>query len=447
VGAATWCDFTVLRKTSGALKLLFTKPKKAIGLDIGTHAVKAIQMARSGKRLCVEEAGYALVDKNQVNNDPVQAHADAVREALRNMDVSLSAVVGGLQGQTVVIRYPRLPESAKERLAEAVQQEAGQNIPYDLDEVMLDWTLLDEIVEGDQKQLKILLVAAKHEIIDSRVQIMDEAEVQCAVLTVDSLALADAAVACDFLRVGETVAMVNIGQSSVSIHFIRDGISNFIRDVNWGARELIQAIAKEYRCDFQEAENRLHEMSSQANTGAPVNEKNVVSEEVTVYAEEEDTSSVVVSNENPFDDPFGEPSVASGSLLDPLDDELGSHAAPTAPSSGSSVFSDSDDKDPVEVLGASLHRLVNEIRRSFDYYEHQLYERPVDRLVLSGGVAHIPLIAEVISGELGIEGVEVANPAQSALFLGDPLGLGDFRVNASKYMVAVGLAARGMADL
>ena len=402
-------------------------------------------MARSGKRLCVEEAGYALVDKNQVNNDPVQAHADAVREALRNMDVSLSSVVGGLQGQTVVIRYPRLPDSAKERLAEAVQQEAGQNIPYDLDEVMLDWTLLDEIDEGEQKQLKILLVAAKHEIIDSRVQIMDEAEVQCAVLTVDSLALADAAVACDFLRVGETVAMVNIGQSSVSIHFIRDGISNFIRDVNWGARELIQAIAKEYRCDFQEAENRLHAMSSQTKAVAPEIDK--VSEDIIVTEDTDDVSSVETSNENPFDDPFGEPGTASGSLLDPLDDELSSHTAPAATATGSAVFSDSDEKDPVEVLGASLHRLVNEIRRSFDYYEHQLYERPVDRLVISGGVAHIPLIAEIISGELGIEGVEVANPAQSALFLGDPLGLGDFRDNASKYMVAVGLAARGMADL
>ena len=60
-----------------------------------------------------------------------------------------------------------------------------------------------------------------------------------------SLALADAAEGCDFLRIGETVAMVNIGLSSASIHFIKDGVSNFIRDVSWGSRELIQAIAKD----------------------------------------------------------------------------------------------------------------------------------------------------------------------------------------------------------
>ena len=431
--------------------MLFTKPKKAIGLDIGTHAVKAVQMARSGKRFCVEEVGYALVDKNLVINDPVMAHADAVRNAVRSMDLPHSLVVAGVQGQSVVIRYPRLPASARERLEDAVQQEAGQNIPYDLNEVQLDWALLDEIDEEDQKLLKILLVAAKHEVIDSRVQIMETAELHCGVLSVDSLALADAAVACDYLRVGETVAMVNIGQSSVSIHFIRDGISNFIRDVNWGARELIQAIAKAFRCDFQEAENRLWDWSNPESALTPEAPQSASMPGIS------DTQDAILDDmaladddidDDPFGDvsadPFGPPGGANASLLDPLDDEMDSdglepqsHNAVATPSVG----------DPVEVMGAPLQRLVNEIRRSFDYYEHQLYERPVDRLILSGGVASIPIIAQVVSAELGFDNVEVAEPAVSALFLGEPQALGDFREHGAKYMVAVGLAARGMADL
>lgn len=435
--------------------MLFTKPKKAIGLDIGTHSVKAIQMTRSGKRLCVEEVGYALVDKNLVNNDPVMAHADAVRNAIRSMDLPHSLIVGGVQGQSVVIRYPRLPASARERLEDAVIQEAGQNIPYDLNEVMLDWALLDEIDEGDQKLLKVLLVAAKHEVIDSRVQIMEAAELQCGVLSVDSLTLADAAVACDFLRVGETVAMVNIGQSSVSIHFIRDGISNFIRDVNWGARELIQAIAKAYRCDFQEAESRLWEWGNMDSYGA---EDDAYEEPMNAPVEEDSQEASAMGalpvEEDPFgevaSDPFGPPAAGNASLLDPLEDETDD--APHAPDLGrtSSSYASSASTasmDAVEVMSTPLLRLVNEIRRSFDYYEHQLYERPVDRLVLSGGVAHIPIIADVISEELGIETVEVASPSNSALFMGEPMALGDFREYGAKYMVAVGLAARGMADL
>lgn len=72
--------------------------------------------------------------------------------------------------------------------------------------------------------------------IESRVQIASEAEINYAVLGVDSLALADAAEGCDFLRVGESVALINLGASNTSIHFIKDGKSNFIRDVNWARK-------------------------------------------------------------------------------------------------------------------------------------------------------------------------------------------------------------------
>ena len=89
----------------------FTKPKKVIGLDIGTHAVKTVQMSRSGDRLLIEDMGYALVDRARISADPVGAQADALREALGNMPVSQCLLVGALPGQTVVIRYPRLRKS------------------------------------------------------------------------------------------------------------------------------------------------------------------------------------------------------------------------------------------------------------------------------------------------------------------------------------------------
>ena len=154
----------------------FTKPKKALGLDIGTHSVKAAQMSRVRGRLRVEELGYALVDRDQVSVDPVAAHADAVREAVRGMQVSQSMVVGALPGQTAVIRYPRLPDMPYSQIAEAIETEAGQSIPYDLSEVYLDWFHLDTVDEGDERMLRILLVAAKHAVIESRTKIAEAAD-------------------------------------------------------------------------------------------------------------------------------------------------------------------------------------------------------------------------------------------------------------------------------
>ena len=442
--------------------MLFFKAKKSIGLDIGTHSVKAVQMSRRGGRLCVDEVGYALIDRNQVNADPVVAHATAVTEALSAMNLKSSQIIGALPGQTVVIRYPRYAGASRDQLHAIVNREAGQNIPYDLNEVSLDWTLLDEVEEGGQKQLKVLLVAAKHEIIDSRVQIMDASELEYSILGVDSLALADAAEACDFLRMGETVALINIGLTSASIHFVKDGVSNFIRDVNWGARELIHGIAKELRCDYEEAERKLQAFLSKGPESAPAAapaqplpgsalDMEDLNESLGVGSGGIDTPDSLTDF---GDDPFGEsapkrpfaPS-GGGSLLDPLDDEYGGDIAGSLSSATPMGMAEEVEPDMHEIVASSLNRMVSEIRRSFDYYEHQLYERPVDRLILSGGIAHSTLVCRTLLDELGVETVDVANPMNSALYTGDELSMGKMLEQPAQFMVALGLAARGMAAL
>ena len=427
--------------------MLFSKPKKSIGLDMGTHSVKAVQMSRSGGRLCIDEVGYALLDKNAVNADPAAANAEAVLIALANMATSQSHLVAAMPGQTVVIRYPRLPESARSDIGAAVEEEAGQNIPYDLADVSLDWTLLHSTGEDDD-QLKVLLVAAKHESIDARVQILDDAGLQCAVLGVDSLALADAAEGCDMMRAGETVALVNIGLTSASIHFVKNGVSNFIRDVNWGSRELIQAIAKERRCEFDAAEQILNE----ANFDEPPAPEAVPEAVAEPVAEElGEIPAAAGGGDDPFgDDPFGAPTPApaGGSLLDPLDEEMdGGAVSPMGNAPPMDGGIGGGERDLRDTLSGPLTRMVTEIRRSFDYYEHQLYESPVNRLILCGGSAHLSIIGDTLMEELGVEQVELADPTNSALVLGDDAAMGELMHYPAQFMVAIGLAARGMADL
>ncbi|MCX5769913.1 MAG: pilus assembly protein PilM, partial [Candidatus Hydrogenedentes bacterium] len=291
--------------------------------------------------------------------------------------------------------------------------------PYDLSEVFLDWTLLDTVIQGEDKLLKILLLAAKHELIDARLQVTQSAEVKVGILGVDALALADAAEVCDNLRVGETVALINIGLTSVSIHFVKDGVSNFIRDVSWGGRDLIQSISRARRCEFDEAEKLLQNWTAELKP-APAQPAGA--------------------------EPPPPLPAASSALLDPFEDEPGisdgrgqSPAVKPLPPIGG--------KPLEEILAAPLAKLVSEIRRSFDYYEHELYESPVNRLILSGGVASIPLLRHTLSEELSIKDVEVANPAESALVLGDRRGVMPLTERPAQFMVAVGLAARGAAAL
>ena len=124
----------------------FRKPKKAIGLDIGTHAVKAVVMSRSMGHLRVEQACCVPVDRNQMNTDPVLAQSLAVREVL------------SMCRKGRAWSWRRLPARpllsaildwwmCRATSSPAVEREASNNIPYDLNDVYMDWFVLDEYKE------------------------------------------------------------------------------------------------------------------------------------------------------------------------------------------------------------------------------------------------------------------------------------------------------------
>lgn len=413
--------------------LLSKKPNKSVGVDIGSHSVKAVLMSRVGGRLRIDQTGYAVVDRAQFNIDPVLAQASALREAIRTFPTIKTVIVGAVPGQTVVPRHPRLRDMPGPELARAIETEAGQNIPYELSEVFLDSTILDRFVEGNQAMVKVLLVAARHEVIESRVQVAQAAELQFSILTVDSLALADAAEGCDFLRVGESVALVNVGATSTNTHFVKDGISNFIRDVNWGAREIIQAICKARKCEYTEGERLLIQAGRAEPPPLPP-----------------EPSGTGVRGAPRAERSGGGPApIAGGSLLEPLEDELGAAAGPVpvpARAVPSTVAADTQ-RDVAEIMSGPLSRLVAEIRRSFDFYEQQLYEHAVDRMILSGGIAGLPQLREALADELGLERIEVADPTASGLVPGAAGAIQAMVDRPAQFMVAVGLAARGATEL
>jgi type IV pilus assembly protein PilM len=414
--------------------MMFSRPSYAIGLDIGTTSVKAVQASVRSGRLCLERVGFAEVNQEELNSDPTTAQASAVAEALERMPVSQSLLVGALPGQAVVMRYKMFPDSDPGALAAAVQAEAAQNIPYEMSDVMLDWSTLDHVTDGDKAKVKVLMVAALYDNITNRVLIADAANIQYGALSVDSLALADAAEGCDFLRVGESIALINLGAANTSIHFIKDGISNFIRDVSWGARDCVQAIAKGRRCDLKQAQRALFEASS---------EMSLLDAPPPLPFKDEAHAHAGVSSGS------AELSAMGGNPLDPFGDELDAMGggSPLEPSGSASELSPTGGEKTVkDMMTTPLQKLVGEIRRSFDYYEQQLYERPVDRVMLSGGIAEYPLIAETLTDELGVE-CEIANPLESALVVRSGSDAGVMNEQPAQFMVAVGLAARGASQL
>jgi type IV pilus assembly protein PilM len=354
---------------------MFTKPQQAVGLDVGSHAVKAVQVVRSGDNLVVERARKIDVDAEQYAADPLVALSGATRDAISDFDVARSIVVASLSGHSVVTRYLKLQKMPKEELEGAIQIEAGQSIPYDLSEVTVNAEQLREVTEDGQTLVKVLVVAARDDVVRARLEVLNLAGIAPHILGVDSLALADACELADELREDETVAIINVGGTAVNVHFCRDGVSNFMREIGWGGGEVATAIQRAFRVEAKTA-RRIQE-----------------------------------GMEEP---------------------------PPSTGESGEQISIEAAVRSPIA-------RLVGEIRRSFDYYEQQLYEKSVDRIILSGGLAPYSPLRDVMSREIGIERIEVANPQKGKIQVPEANAgsVRDLLAHPSRFMVAIGLAGRG----
>lgn len=354
---------------------MFKKPQQAVGIDIGSNSVKAVQLARSGDSLIVERATKIEVDQEQYGLDPLVALSSATRGAVAHYDLAGSIVAASLSGHSVVTRYLKLQKMPKEELEGAIHIEAGQSIPYDLSEVTVNAEQLGEISEDGQTLVKVLVVAAREDVINARLEVLNQAGIAPHILGVDTLALADACELIDELREDETVAIINIGASAVNIHFCRDGISSFMREIGWGGGEVSTAIQRAFRVDARTAQ-RIQE---------------------------------------------------------------GIEEPPPATSESGELVS------MEAVVRSPIVRLVGEIRRSFDYYEQQLYEKSVDRIILSGGLAPYSPVRDVMSREIGIESIGVADPQRGKIQVSEENAsdVTDLLAHPARFMVAIGLAGRG----
>ena len=100
----------------------------------------------------------------------------------------------------------------------------------------------------------------------------------------------------------------------------------------------------------------------------------------------------------------------------------------------------------VNATRPAVSRLIGEIRRSIDYYEKQLYEKNVDRLILSGGTAMFPGLDQALADATGVP-VEIVDPVDKLIVEKDSPDVQDLIQNRAQFNVAVGLAARGIEEL
>jgi type IV pilus assembly protein PilM len=237
-------------------KRVFRSRKGVVGLDIGSSAVKAVELKASGKGYRVTALGTEPVPPDSIVDGAIidaTAVADAIRRLFESKAFKTKDVAASLSGNAVIVKKISLPVMTPAELSESIYWEAEQYIPFDIQDVNLDYQILDPGTEGGT--MDVLLVAAKKEKIADYTGVIAQAGRVPVVVDVDAFALQNAFEANYGLEAGQVVVLLNAGASAININIVAGAQSVFTRDISMGGNAYTEALQKELNLPFDAAED------------------------------------------------------------------------------------------------------------------------------------------------------------------------------------------------
>ncbi len=237
---------------------LSRKSKPVVGLDIGSSAVKAVELRASGKSYKVTAVGMEPIPPDSIVDGAIidgTAVADAIKRLFENKAFKSKDVAASLSGNAVIVKKISLPVMTEAELSESIYWEAEQYIPFDIQDVNLDYQILDPGTGPDSKgTMDVLLVAAKKEKIADYTGVIAQAGKTPVVVDVDAFALQHA-YEMNYGNDDQTVVvLLNAGASAININIIQGAVSVFTRDISMGGNAYTEAVQKELNLPFDAAE-------------------------------------------------------------------------------------------------------------------------------------------------------------------------------------------------
>src|SRR5687767_4807215 len=246
---------------------MFRRTKAVVGLDIGSSAVKAVELKPSGKGFRVSAFGSEPVPPDSIVDGAI-IDAGAVADAVRRLFDSNKAfkskeVCASLSGNAVIVKKITLPVMTQSELNESIYWEAEQYIPFDVQDVNLDYQILDAGTGPDSRgSMEVLLVAAKKEKVGDYTGVIAQAGRTPVIVDVDAFALQNAFEVNYGLTPSQVVVLLNAGASAININILHGDQSVFTRDISLGGNAYTEAVQKELDLPF--------ELADQLKKGIPV---------------------------------------------------------------------------------------------------------------------------------------------------------------------------------
>ncbi len=224
-------------------RLLNLEETQVLGLDIGSSAVRIVQLRKDDNGYVVTAAGMAdIANGTETNNKQKEISiVRAISECLQSTGVQTRLAVCGVCGPEVAVRYFKFPLLSPEEVQGAVLLEAAQVCPFNIDDSAVDY----QLVPDGENSVCGVLVAATNKLIERKIQLAKDASLDCVLMDVDGLALLNCFSEYEKTEAGRATAILNIGSSYTTLVIRSANALPFIRDIAYAGGTIVKEIAAE----------------------------------------------------------------------------------------------------------------------------------------------------------------------------------------------------------
>ncbi len=237
-------------------------PKRFLGIDIGTSAIKIIELSRWAGRKKLENYGqisastlykkpFRTFEKNTLSLSSKDI-ARAVRAVIKEANMKTRQAILTIPDFSTFFTSFELPSMSLEELPQAVKSEARRHVPLPLAEVTLDWQLLNKKTRREGQRFEILLVTVPNEVINQYKDIAREAELELIALEAEVFGLIRSLINKEEKR---TIALIDIGARSTTCSIIDKGALKISHSFDISGDILIERISKALSLDYEAAKS------------------------------------------------------------------------------------------------------------------------------------------------------------------------------------------------
>ncbi|MFH1957962.1 MAG: type IV pilus assembly protein PilM [bacterium] len=230
-----------------------------LGVDFGSSSVKIAALKKTGESFQLAHCGIVPMPSGAkaLMEMEMEERAELVKrlkDFLSSAKVRTKPAGVSVMGSSVIVRYVKLPKMPDDELAKSLRFEAEEFIPFDISDVYLAAELIKDVEEEGQVKAESVLVAAKKEIVDERIELLKNIGLDPVMVDVDSFCVNNVYEYCFPAYRDENVMILNIGANMTTLSISDHGAVRVVRDVSFGGGSLSKLVMSAFACDFPKAE-------------------------------------------------------------------------------------------------------------------------------------------------------------------------------------------------